>query len=148
MFRSSAVALLLASSVVAPVQAESSGTVRVGRYAALAPVPTAAQLNPLAQTVSIAFPTSVRTVEGAIGQLLVRSGYRLAPADPTDVPLIALLSLPLPDVHRTLGPIPLMEALQLLAGPAFRLLVDHRHRLVSFEVIDAYRELAAGSSRP
>ena len=44
-----------------------------------------------------------------------------------------LLDLPLPEAHRTLGPLPLRTALAILAGPAFRLVEDPVHRLISFE---------------
>ena len=43
------------------------------------------------------------------------------------------MALPLPAVHRNLGPMPVKRELETLAGPAFRLVEDPVHRLVTFE---------------
>jgi type IV pili sensor histidine kinase/response regulator len=50
-----------------------------------------------------------------------------------------LFGLPLPEAHRALGPMPLRLALTTLAGPAFVLVEDSVHRLVSFERCEATR---------
>ena len=47
--------------------------------------------------------------------------------------VIGLFALPLPEVHRQLGPMSLQQALETLAGPAFQLVEDPVHRLVAFE---------------
>ena len=44
-----------------------------------------------------------------------------------------LMVLPLPAVHRSIGPMSLKRALETLAGPAFLLIEDPVHRLVAFE---------------
>ncbi|MES9958703.1 MAG: hypothetical protein ABW086_16795, partial [Sedimenticola sp.] len=65
--------------------------------------------------------------------LLQRSGYRLAATESTAPETLALFALPLPVVHRHLGPMTLREALETLAGPAFHLVQDPVHRLITFE---------------
>lgn len=107
--------------------------VRVGRYAVLSPMPTPEQINLLSALVTVQFPSSVVTVGQAVKHLLQPSGYRLAPEVAADPSRVILLDLPLPQPHRSLGPIPLQTALETLAGTAFRLVEDPVHRLVSFE---------------
>lgn len=107
--------------------------VQVGRYATVRAVPTSAQVNLLSAMVSVQFPASVVTVGQAVDYLLQPSGYRLAFEAAADSSREILLELPLPEPHRALGPMPLQAALETLAGPAFRLVEDPVHRLVSFE---------------
>ena len=105
----------------------------VGRYSLFAATPTEAQADPLQATINLQFPESVRTVGEAISRLLQDSGYRLAGPEATEPDATYLFALPLPAVHRSLGPMSLKQALDTLAGPAFRLVEDPLHRLVDFE---------------
>lgn len=107
--------------------------IQVGRYATVRPAPTLEQANLLAATVSVQFPASVVRVGQAVEHLLRPSGYRLASDAVADPTRAVLLGLALPEPHRILGPMPLRTALETLAGPAFRLVEDPLHRLVSFE---------------
>ena len=111
----------------------SAVEVQVGRYATLPALPTQAQIQLLSAIVNVAFPTSVITVGQAVDHLLQTSGYRLSHQGASEPIRETLLGLPLPEPHRVLGPIPLQTALETLAGPAFRLVEDPVHRLVSFE---------------
>ena len=74
--------------------------------------------------------------------LLQRSGYRLAATESTAPETLALFALPLAAVHRHLGPMTLREALETLAGPAFHLVQDPVHRLITFEQC-AVKQVAA-----
>ena len=123
-----------ALGVAAPI---SAGEVAVARYSTLYAVPTLAQRDPLADLVTATFPASVTRVGEAINTLLAPSGYRLARAQVAEPERAALLALPLPAVHRTLGPMPLRLALQTLAGSAFAVVEDPLHRRVSFERCDS-----------
>ena len=107
--------------------------IQVGRYSLLAATPTEAQAELLAATMTVRFPERIQTVGEAIRYLLQRSGYRLANPDAIGPDTVALFALPLPDVHQSLGPMTLRDTLETLAGPAFYLLQDPVHRLVSFE---------------
>ena len=106
---------------------------QVGRYSVIAAVPTKAQTDLLATTLTIRFPERIQTLGEAVRYLLQRSGYRLAKVELTGPNTATLFALPLPAVHRNLGPITLRDALETLAGPAFNLVQDPIHRLVTFE---------------
>ena len=68
-------------------------------------------------------------------ELLADQGYRLGSTDSgiQKEQLRDLFSLPLPKVHRQLGPMTLKDALETLAGPAWLLVEDPAKRIVSFE---------------
>lgn len=140
-------ALVLVIASVAPLAAWSAGgeTVQVARYSTIAPVASAAQVDPLDAVVTIVFPEQLTTVEEALHYVLRRSGYQLASAEAADPAVSVLANQPLPEVHRRLGPITVARALSALAGPSWSLVVDPVHRLVSFELTQAYT--AIGSPR-
>jgi len=138
--RAAAVGLiLLALTAGSPAIADE---VQVGRYASVRPVPTFAQSHLLQAPVRVEFPSSVTTVGQAVEMLLHPSGYRLASAAIAAPSRATLLVLPLPEPHRVLGPMPLQTALETLAGPAYRLVEDPVHRLVSFERCGAFEPAA------
>ncbi len=105
----------------------------VARYSTVRAAPTIAQQDLLAASVRTTLPPSVVRVGKAIDALLAPSGYRLSDSQAAGPDRETLLSLPLPESHRDLGPMPLRLALATLAGPAFVLVEDPVHRLVSFE---------------
>jgi conjugative transfer region protein (TIGR03748 family) len=107
---------------------------QVGRYSTIAPVPRAAQVDPLQAVVTITFPDRISTVGEGLHYLLRRTGYRFASREATDPAIPVLMRQPLPAVHRRLGPITVLRALTTLAGPAWYLVVDPVHRLVSFDL--------------
>ena len=90
--------------------------------------------------IDVRLPPDVTTVEEAAHYLLRRSGFNLLPPDPGDQPVNYLLSQPLPEVHRHLGPISLREALLTLGGKAFLVNVDYVYRKVGYHVSPAYAE--------
>jgi len=106
---------------------------QVGRYSLSAATPTEAQANLLAATMTVKFPKQIQTVGEAVRHLLQSSGYRLTAAELIGSDTEGLLALPLPVVHQNLGPMTLRDALETLAGPAFHLVQDPVHRLISFE---------------
>ncbi len=134
--------VLLGSLISRTVSSGDLEPVRVGRYSAIVPGPSPEQAEPLAVPVQMEFPLPVQTVGRAVEQVLAPTGYRLAHLHASCPSLSALLDLPLPAVHRTLGPMRLDEALQTLAGPAHTLVIDPVHRLVSFELRQRYAILA------
>lgn len=107
--------------------------IQVGRYSLLTTTPTESQVELLATTMTIRFPERIQTVGEAVRYLLKRSGYRLASAETIGPDTTSLFALPLPAVHRSLGPMTLRDALETLAGPAFHLVQDAVHRLITFE---------------
>ena len=117
---------------VASVNLQASD-IQVGRYSLFAATPTEAQADPLQATITARFPESVRTVGEAVRHLLQQSGYRLAEPEAIGPESAYLMALALPAVQRSLGPMTLRQALETLAGPAFRLVEDPVHRLIAFE---------------
>lgn len=104
---------------------------RQGRYTRVSTRPSTEQRDLLMQIVEMSIPSALNpSVQDALHHVLQRTGYSLCPLD---APVQPLFSRPLPAAHYRLGPIPLQGALQLLAGPAWQLLVDQRNRAVCFE---------------
>lgn len=125
-------------------QNTSPEVVRYDRYTLASTRPADAQRDPLNQIIEIRMPQQmVRTVGEGLRYLLLESGYSLCNGDAT---LFAeLFSKPLPAVQRTVGPVRLTEALQVLAGPAWRLHVDDVNREVCFVLRDQYRRFIASA---
>ena len=126
-------AVCLAGTCITVTPDLKASEVHVGRYSLLSSTPTAAQADLMTTTVTVQFPERIQSVGEAVRYLLQRSGYRLANAEALDPEAMALLSLPLPAVHRNLGPLSLQQALQTLAGPTFQLVQDPVHRLIAFQ---------------
>lgn len=121
-------ALLLCDAATAQTASE----IRIARYTSTVATPELSQLDPLEAVVHLSFPRgNVQTVGDAIAYLLLRSGYRLQ-SESLAQPVLDLLSMPLPEVHRRLGPCSVRTALTVLAGKSFSMSVDASHRLVSF----------------
>lgn len=108
---------------------------RTGRYSYVANGATAAQIDPLLAIIEVRLPRNLATIEDAADYLLKRSGYCLMEPSVTEVR--HLLRLPIPDVHRHLGPMTLREALLALGGQAYALVVDEVYREVGFKVVPA-----------
>ena len=117
---------------------EPTQTVRTGRYSYVDVGPQPDQMDPLLAVIDVHLPKGVETVKEAVNHLLRRSGFTLLPADPGDYPVACLLSQPLPDIHRHLGPVSLRDALLTLGGKAFIVNVDYVYRKVGYQVSPAY----------
>ncbi len=116
----------------------STDAYKVGRYSSISTEPTPAQLDLLSVIIELDFPRSIYTVGSAMKVMLLNSGYRLAEPNASDPNLKILLGSPLPNVHRSLGPITLRTALNTLAGTSWDLIVDPVHRLISFELVEDF----------
>lgn len=126
------VALLTSTGLgKAEVVRTEDGSPRVGHYQTLVMQPSAAQRDLLSAVINIDFAPDIETVGQAVEVLLKGSGYRL-----TDAPCQeGLFGLPLPSVHRKLGPPPLQQALEILGGPGWQPVIDPANRLLSFDRI-------------
>ncbi|WP_308142540.1 PFGI-1 class ICE element type IV pilus protein PilL2 [Burkholderia pseudomallei] len=114
-----------------PASSPAIPVVRYGRYTLIELMPDDVQSDLMQQVIDLAIPSAANaTVGDALHYMLRRSGYRLCDehADTTAV----LYALPLPAAHEHLGPITLRDALQLLAGPRWTLLVNDETREVCF----------------
>ncbi|ECH1594343.1 hypothetical protein FPI43_18515 [Salmonella enterica] len=110
---------------------------RSGRYTLVNVKSADAQREPLNQLIDITMPGQlVNSVGDGFRYLLFQSGYSLCGGYGAD--FAELLNRPLPAIQRKIGPIRLSEALQVVAGPAWRMSVDEVNREVCFVLRDAY----------
>lgn len=113
----------------APIPEQELLVVRQGRYTLVEQGPELAQRNLMRQVMDVSIPTGAdRTVGEALRYVLIRSGFSLCETQEA----AQLYALPLPAAHLQLGPLPLRDALQTLAGPAWTLQVDSLARRVCF----------------
>ncbi|UVO09266.1 TcpQ domain-containing protein [Pectobacterium polonicum] len=119
-------------------QNRSPEVVRYDRYTLVSTRPADSQRDPLNQMIDITMPPQlVRSVGDGFRYLLLESGYSLCPS--TSSTFSELLGRPLPGVQRNIGPVRLSEALQIVAGSAWRLRVDDVNREICFVLRDEYR---------
>ena len=130
-----ALALLTAAALVTSraAPAQPLADTRQSRYTTASSAPDIAQTDPLEAIVRISLPrTGIATVGDAVAYVLLRTGYRLGPQQQSDSQAGAVLTMPLPEVHRELGPYPVRAALSVLLGTPFELSIDRAQRVVSY----------------
>ena len=111
------------------------GTTRVGRYTSVNNQATPAQINPLMAIAQFKFQPQVETIGDAILQVLQNTSYALVPDKQLSQLAQETLKKPLPITVRTLGPLPIKEAVLVLMGKeVFDLVVDPTHRLINFKI--------------
>lgn len=118
----------------ADLATDDVGSIQTGRYSYIKNIPPNDQLNPLKVVIKTKIPQSANTVQDAVEFLLARSGYSLADERVMSAETKSLLLLPLPHIHRKLGPMTLDKALSTLSGESFELVIDPVHRKVSYEL--------------
>lgn len=121
---------------------------RVGRYSELTAVPKPGQANPLESLITLTFPGQIQSVGQALNHVLARSGWQLADAAASDPTLPRLMGLPLPESQRSLGPIAVVDALGVLCGDAYTVVVDPVNRLISCELRSSYMALVTSTPQP
>lgn len=124
----------ITDSAAPPITEQASTAAQVflrqSRYTLIELRPELQQQDLQQQIIDLRIPASTSTTVGdAMRYVLRQSGYRLCEGDPA---LATLWALSLPAAHLQLGPLPLNQTLQLLAGSAWRLSVDERARQVCF----------------
>ncbi|EBY9434331.1 TPA: TcpQ domain-containing protein [Salmonella enterica] len=131
----------------ADIWQRSPEVTREGRYTLVSVKSADAQREPLNQLIDITMPVSlVSSVGDGFRYLLFQSGYSLCGRYGAE--FAELLNRPLPAVQRRLGPVRLSEALQVVAGPAWRMTVDEVNREVCFVLRDAYLVQVRPASSP
>lgn len=143
MLKNDRILFLVLMLCVAGFAHATQSSLQVGRYSTTAPIPLENQRDLFEVIIEVEFPVGVDTVGAALHYLLARSGYQLADLKASCPSMATLLSLPLPAVHRELGPMPLLDAIKTLAGPTHHLVFDPVHRLASFQLREQYRSLLA-----
>ena len=112
--------------------------IQTGRYTTIQAKPIQSQQHLLQVIISVTIPNDIQTIGQTVRYLLKRSGYDLVNPKPDQLKLTQLLVKRLPDVHRRLGPMTLADALVILTAPAFTLIDDPVHRLISYQLDDRY----------
>lgn len=109
-------------------------TTAISRYARLATGPTIAQHDLLSAIVEQEFTKDITRVGDALRKLLATQGMTLE--TPTEAyPYQAVLYLlPLPETHRTLGPMAVGQALELLGGDGFKIALNPITRTVGYRL--------------
>ncbi|EAO6819004.1 hypothetical protein GL381_07640 [Salmonella enterica] len=126
-------------------QNRSPEVVRYDRYTLASTRPVDAQRDPLNQIIDIRMPAQVvNTIGEGMRYVMLESGYSLCSGEPGV--FSELFIKPLPAVQRSIGPVKLGDALQILAGPAWRMRVDDLNREICFVLRDEYRHLASVTS--
>ncbi|RMV79098.1 putative type IV pilus bioproteinsis protein PilL [Pseudomonas caricapapayae] len=118
--------------------------VRYGRYTLVSTEPGAEQRDLLSQIINVTIPQSMSpNVHEAMSYVMQRSGYSLCPAQ-GDVKI--LYGLPLPASQYQLGPMTLRNTVQILAGPAWQVVVDEVSRSICFEKRQGYERVARAAA--
>jgi type IV pili sensor histidine kinase/response regulator len=138
-----------ASITVQPLRQVISGSavpahVRYDRYTVISTRPRIDQFELLDQIIDLRIPDILTpSLHQAMTYALRHSGYQLCPAA-GDVGL--LFAHPLPASHYRLGPMSLLTALQLLAGPAWELQVDELDRQICFVIRPPFERPSSAAS--
>lgn len=120
--------------------------VRYGRYTLVSTDPSAEQRDLLSQIIHVTIPQSMSpNVHDAMSYVMQRSGYSLCPAQGE---VKVLYALPLPASQYQLGPMTLRNTVQILAGPAWQVVVDEVSRNICFEKRQGYERVARVAAAP
>lgn len=102
---------------------------RLSRYTLYPFVADVHEEDLLSTIIETTFPTQVATVGSAIDYVLLRSGYRHLPTEAVS----NALHLPLPQVHRSIGPLDTRTALKTLIGSSWNMIEDRKTRVIWFQ---------------
>jgi conjugative transfer region protein (TIGR03748 family) len=128
-----AVVAATAHPVLAQTVTPDGSQVQVGRYTTQAGAPTESLSDPLSVYAQLSYPRqTVNTVGEALAHTLVRTGFRLVPAEALEEAARNFLALPLPESQRRMGPHRVSDLLKTLLGPAWQLHSDPVSRQVWF----------------
>lgn len=115
--------------------------ISINRYSLVKTAPTEAQKDLMAVIIDVSFPESIETVGQAISQLLTVHGFRFSVISAGSFGQTVLYQLPLPKVHRQLGPMSLRTALNTLGGQSFVLRVNPVTREIAYSIREEHSSL-------
>ena len=133
------------------VQANTTGTtdsrILESRYLTVQVGPEVAKTDLLKSIVDLRVPEKITTVGGALDFLLRPYGFQLdnsheADEQPEADEQYLLLVLTLPEPHRNLGSMTLMDALTTLGGKSFRPLINPVKRSVRYQLREGFGQFA------
>ncbi len=135
------IAVLLSAVVALPSFGQainSSQSVSFNRSTKVQVGVSAEQLNPLSAVVEIEFNDQIQTVGQAIRKILTDCGFRLSNEKPAPEQNF-LMGLPLPQVHQSLGPMTVTDALKILGGEGYTVETNPIARTVTYNLKEDYR---------
>lgn len=105
------------------------------RYSTANTDPLKEQINPLLAVAEFKFPAQIQTVGNALNFVLHPTGYALIDEQKQSDYVQLTLKKPLPVTLRNLGPIKIINALEVLMGKnVFQLVEDPLYRVVDFKL--------------
>jgi type IV pili sensor histidine kinase/response regulator len=119
----------------------ANGYTQVGRYLMEKNGAQLSQCDSLQTVFKITFPYTVKTVGDAVKYLLNNTGYIFAPCKYQSVTVRNLLNQKLPLSNRTMGLMTIEQGLSALAGKAYQVLVDPKHKYISYLLRKEYQQL-------
>lgn len=102
---------------------------RVNRYSLHELTAESNQVDLLSAVIETRFPPFVETVGTAIDYVLHRSGYRHVTTEEFE----STLELPLPESHRSIGPVDVRTAIRTIVGQTWKLYEDAGRRILWFQ---------------
>ena len=102
---------------------------RVNRYSLHELTAESNQVDLLSTVVETRFPPFVETVGTAIDYILHRSGYRHVATEDFE----STLQFPLPESHRSIGPVDVRTAVRTIVGQPWKLYEDAEQRILWFQ---------------
>ena len=127
------------------VQADTTDTedsrILESRYLSVPMGPESAQTDLLKSIVDIRVPEQITTVGGSLDYLLKPYGFQLEDSPEVDEQYL-LLILMLPEPHRNLESMTLMDALITLGGKSFRPLINPVKRSVRYQLSEGFGQFA------
>ncbi len=109
---------------------------RVNRYSLQELTAESSQVDLLSAVIETRFPQFVETVGTAIDYILHRSGYRHVTTEEFE----STLELPLPESHRSIGPVDIRTAVKTIVGQNWELYEDAGQRILWFQRAGANSE--------
>ncbi|PHS00176.1 MAG: hypothetical protein COA78_24325 [Blastopirellula sp.] len=118
---------------------ENSKTVPISRYSVIEIGASEGQLSLLQNIVDIDIPLSITTVGDGIHFILAPYGYGISTNEFVPTKQAILLTRLLPDPHRHLVEMTVIDALRVLGGESFKLNINPVSRTVKFELKESYQ---------
>lgn len=138
-----AIVLFLPSIVQAEI---ADSRIFESRYLTVQVGPKQAQTDLLQSIVDIQVPEKTTTIGESLSYLLRPYGFQID-EDPASDEQYLLLVLALPEPHRQLGPMTLMDALTTLGGNSFRPVINPVKRTVRYQFRDGFTRFANETDR-
>jgi len=129
----------IATKPLPPPESSTAQRVQTGRYSMVKSEPTNEQSNLLDVMITVTIPYDIQTIGETVKYLLRRSGYQMMSEAIQGQEVSKFLSRPLPYTHRKIGPMKLVDALNMLTSPAFVLVDNPVKREVGYRLKSKYQ---------